>query len=100
VENTAAIHSILKKKITKRNFKPGQYLKSKINKNYFEKKINAKKIGKLKKKIILKKKKKKKTKKIKREKVGKKCKRRRRNALWITVVIHSTLCVGEHLIYF
>jgi hypothetical protein len=52
VENTAAIHSILKKKIIKRNFKPGQYLKSKINKNYFGKKINAKKIGKLKKIII------------------------------------------------
>jgi predicted phage tail protein len=59
VENTAAIHSILKKKITKRNFKPGQYLKSKINKNYFEKKINAKKIGKLKKNNFEKKKKKK-----------------------------------------
>jgi len=53
-KNTAAIHSILKKKITKRNFKPGQYLKNKINKNYFGKK-NAKKNGKLKKKVILKK---------------------------------------------
>jgi hypothetical protein len=42
-KNTTAIHSILKKKITKKNFKPGQYLKSKINKNYFGKKINAKK---------------------------------------------------------
>ena len=42
-KNTAAIHSILKKNITKQNFKPGQYLKSKINKNYFGKKINAKK---------------------------------------------------------
>ena len=42
-KNTAAIHSIFLKKITKQNFKPGQYLKSKINKNYFGKKINAKK---------------------------------------------------------
>jgi len=49
-KNTAAIHSILKKKITKQNFKPGQYLKSKINKNYFGKKINAKKNRKVEKK--------------------------------------------------
>ena len=55
-KNTAAIHSIFLKKITKQNFKPGQYLKSKINKNYFGKKINAKKNKKVKKKVILKKK--------------------------------------------
>jgi len=55
--NTAAIHSIFFKKITKRNFKPDQYLKSKINKNYFGKKNKCKKkIEKLKKKVILKKK--------------------------------------------
>jgi len=34
-KNITAIHSILKKKITKRKFEPGQYLKSKINKNKF-----------------------------------------------------------------
>jgi len=37
------------------------------------------------------KKKRKKNEKKKEEKVGKK----KRNALWITVVIHNTLCVGE-----
>ena len=37
-KNIAAIHSNLKKKITKQKFYPGQYLKSKINKNNFEKK--------------------------------------------------------------
>jgi hypothetical protein len=42
-KNTTAIHSILKKKSTKQNFKPGQYLKSKINKKYFGKKNKCKK---------------------------------------------------------
>ena len=39
-KNIAAIHNILKKKITKQKFQPGQYLKNKINKNNFRKKIN------------------------------------------------------------
>jgi len=53
-----------------------------------------KKIGKLKKKkVILEKKKEKKEKMQKLEK--KMQKKRGRNALWITVVIHSTLCVEE-----
>jgi hypothetical protein len=47
----------------------------------------------------LKKKEKKRKKKEKREKLEKKCKKKkekkRRNALWITVVIHSTLCLGN-----
>jgi hypothetical protein len=34
-KNIAAIHSILKKKITKQKFLPDQYLKIKINKNNF-----------------------------------------------------------------
>ena len=42
-KNIAAIHSIFLKKITKQKFKPGQYLKGKINKNNFGKKINKKK---------------------------------------------------------
>ena len=42
-KNIAAIHIILMKKITNQNFKPGQYLKSKINKNNFEKKRKLKK---------------------------------------------------------
>jgi predicted dithiol-disulfide oxidoreductase (DUF899 family) len=49
-----------------------------------------KKIEKLKKKVILKKKIEKKEKK-QREKLAKK----RRKAPWITVVIHSALCVGK-----
>jgi hypothetical protein len=47
----------------------------------------------------LKKKEKKRKKKEKREKLEKKCKKKkekkRRNALLITVVIHSTLCLGN-----
>jgi hypothetical protein len=49
-------------------------------------KINEKKIRKVEKKIILKKKEK------KRKKLAKK---RREESLWITVVIHSEMCVGE-----
>jgi len=37
-ENTAAIHSILKKKLYKAKFLIGQYLKSKINKKNLKKK--------------------------------------------------------------
>jgi hypothetical protein len=41
-DNTVAIHGILKEKITKLNFYSTQYLKSKIDKDNFEKHIVAK----------------------------------------------------------
>ena len=82
-KNIAAIYSILKKKNYKAKILTGQYLKGKINKNNFGKKINEKK------------KKKQESWKKKFEKKRKKTEKKREESLWITVVIHSEMCVGK-----